>query len=40
MLPESGGPLHDANEEANIAQLMQALKIYILAILKLETIEL
>ena len=40
VLPEFGGPMHGANEAANIAQLMQALKIYILAILKLETIEL
>ena len=39
VLPEFGGPMHGANEAANIAQLMQALKIYILAILKLETIE-
>ena len=40
VLPEFGGPMHGANEAANIAQLMQALKIYILAILKLESIEL
>lgn len=40
VLPPFGGPMHGANEAANIAQLMQALKIYILAILKLETIEL
>lgn len=40
VLPEFGGPMHGANEAANIAQLMQALKIYILAILKLERIEL
>ena len=40
VLPPFGGPMHGANEAANIAQLMQALKIYILAILKLESIEL
>ncbi len=40
VLPDFGGPMHGANEAANIGFLMQALKIYILAILKLETIEL
>lgn len=40
VLPAFGGPMHGANEAANIATLMEALKIYILAILKLQDIEL
>lgn len=34
------GPMHGANEGANIAHLMQALKIYILALLRLQDLEL
>ncbi len=40
VLPEFGGPIHGANECANVDQLMQALKIYILALLRLQDIEL
>ena len=40
VLPEFAGPMHGANEGANIYQLMQALKIYILALLRLQDIEL
>ncbi|HJB67586.1 MAG TPA: Sapep family Mn(2+)-dependent dipeptidase [Candidatus Fournierella excrementigallinarum] len=39
-LPDFAGPMHGANEGANIGQLMQALKIYILALLRLQDIEL
>ncbi|GKI13840.1 dipeptidase PepV [Oscillospiraceae bacterium] len=39
-LPEFAGPMHGANEGANIAHLMQALKIYILALLRLQDLEL
>ena len=40
VLPDFAGPMHGANEGANIDQLMQALKIYILALLRLQDIEL
>ncbi len=40
VLPDFAGPIHGANEGANIDQLMQALKIYILALLRLQDIEL
>ncbi len=40
VLPDFGGPMHGANEAANIKNLMQALKIYILAILNLQDVEL
>ena len=40
VLPEFAGPMHGANEGANIDQLMDALKIYILALLRLQDIEL
>lgn len=40
VLPDFGGPMHGANEAANIDRLLEALKIYILSILKLQTIEL
>ena len=40
VLPDFAGPMHGANEGANIGQLMQALKIYILALLRLQDIEL
>lgn len=39
-LPDFAGPMHGANEGANIAHLMQALKIYILALLRLQDVEL
>ena len=39
-LPEFAGPMHGANEGANIAHLMQALKIYILALLRLQDLSL
>ena len=39
-LPDFAGPMHGANEGANIDQLLQALKIYILALLRLQDIEL
>ena len=40
VLPDFAGPMHGANEGANIDQLMQALKIYIFALLRLQDIEL
>ncbi len=40
VLPEFGGPIHGANECANVDQLMEALKIYIIALLRLQDIEL
>ena len=40
VLPEWGGPMHGPNEVANEALLKQALKIYILAILRLQEAEL
>ena len=39
-LPEWGGPMHGPNECANEAQLKQALKIYILALLRLQEVDL
>ena len=39
-LPAWGGPMHGPNECANEAQLKQALKIYILALLRLQDVEL
>lgn len=39
-LPSFAGPMHGANEGAQISQLMQALKIYILALLRLQELEL
>ena len=38
-LPEFGGPMHGANESAPIDKLLEALKIYILALLRLEEID-
>ena len=40
VLPEFGGPMHGANEGANFDKLIEALKIYILALLRLQEIEL
>ena len=37
--PERGGPMHGANESAPIDKLLEALKIYILALLRLEEID-
>ena len=39
-LPEFAGPMHGANEGAKIEHLMQALKIYILALVRLQEIDL
>ena len=39
ILPEFGGPMHGANEAAPIDKLLEALKIYILALLRLEEID-
>ena len=39
-LPEWGGPMHGPNECANESQLKQALKIYILALLRLQEVDL
>ena len=39
VLPEFGGPMHGANEAAPIDKLLEALKIYILALLRLEEID-
>ena len=38
-LPEFGGPMHGANEAAPIDKLLEAIKIYILALLRLEEID-
>ncbi len=38
-LPEFGGPMHGANEAAPVDKLLEALKIYILALLKLEALD-
>jgi succinyl-diaminopimelate desuccinylase len=38
-LPEFGGPMHGANEAAPIDKLLEALKIYIVALLRLEEID-
>ena len=37
--PECGGPMHGANEAAPIDKLLEAVKIYILALLRLEEID-
>ncbi len=39
VLPDFGGPMHGANEAAPIDKLLEALKIYILALLRLEEID-
>ena len=39
VLPEFGGPMHGANEAAPIDKLLEALKIYILALLRLEQLD-
>ena len=39
VLPEFGGPMHGANESAPIDKLLEALKIYIIALLRLEEID-
>ena len=39
-LPEFAGPMHGANEGANFDKLIEALKIYILALLRLQDIDL
>ena len=38
-LPEFGGPMHGANESAPIDKLLEAVKIYIIALLRLEEID-
>ena len=38
-LPEFGGPMHGANEAAPIDKLLEAVKIYILALLRLEEVD-
>ena len=38
-MPEFAGPMHGANEGANFDKLIEALKIYILALLRLEEVE-
>ena len=38
-LPSFGGPMHGANESAPIDKLLEAMKIYILALLRLEEID-
>ncbi len=38
-LPEFGGPMHAANEAAPIDKLLESIKIYILALLRLEEID-
>ena len=38
-LPPFGGPMHGANEAAPLDKLLEAMKIYILALLRLEEIE-
>ena len=38
-LPEFGGPMHGANEAAPIDKLLEAVKIYIIALLRLEKID-
>ena len=38
-IPEFGGPMHGANESAPIDKLLEAVKIYILALLRLEEID-
>lgn len=39
-LPDFAGPMHGANEGANLEQLLQALEIYILALLRLQDVQL
>ena len=39
VLPEFGGPMHGANEAAPIDKLLEAVKIYIIALLRLEEID-
>ena len=39
VLPAFGGPMHGANESAPVASLLEAVKIYILALLRLEEID-
>ena len=39
VLPEFGGPMHGANEAAPIDKLLEALKIYIITLLRLEEID-
>ena len=39
-LPEFAGPMHGANEGTPFKKLIEALKIYILALLRLQEIEL
>ncbi|MGN0707725.1 MAG: Sapep family Mn(2+)-dependent dipeptidase [Faecalibacterium sp.] len=39
VLPSFGGPMHGANESAPLDKLLEALKIYVLALLKLEEID-
>ena len=39
-LPPFAGPMHGANEGANFDKLIEALKIYILALLRLQDLEL
>ena len=38
-LPAFGGPMHGANESAPIDKLLEAMKIYIVALLRLEEID-
>ena len=38
-LPEFAGPMHGANEAAPLNKLLEAVKIYILALLRLEEID-
>ena len=40
VLPEFGGPMHGANEAAQISRLLEALKIYILSLVRLQQLEL
>ena len=40
VLPDFGGPMHGANEAAEISRLLEALKIYILSLIRLQEIEL
>ncbi len=38
-LPDFGGPMHGANEAASVEELLEALKIYIVTLLKLQEID-
>ena len=40
VMPAFAGPIHGANEGADLEQLLQALKIYILALIRLQDVEL